>query len=127
MEAAPVEAGAREQLSGRQLHLVVGGLMLGTFISSLDTLIARRSVEPQRLLLKLEVQARLPGLVAGRLAADRRLGSQGQPYQLSDIWLEVGRVRFPPRSLATLYEAPCITPERIVTGTTAAPHPDRTG
>jgi EmrB/QacA subfamily drug resistance transporter len=29
----------REQLAGRQLHLVVGGLMLGTFISSLDTLI----------------------------------------------------------------------------------------
>jgi hypothetical protein len=57
-----------------------------------DTLIARRSVEPDGVLRKLEDRAGLPGLAAARLAADRNLGSRGQPYQLHDIWQEVGRV-----------------------------------
>ena len=56
-----------------------------------DTLIARRSVEPQRVLQKLEACAALPGLAASRLAADRRLGKQARPYGLGDIWQEVAR------------------------------------
>jgi len=56
-----------------------------------DTLIARRSVEPRKVLHKLEARAGLPGLAAARLAADQRLGSRGQPYYLCDIWQEVGQ------------------------------------
>jgi hypothetical protein len=55
-----------------------------------DTLIGRRSVEPVRVLEQLESKASLPGLAAGRLAADRYLGSQGQPYTLHEIWNQVG-------------------------------------
>src|SRR5262249_1488323 len=56
-----------------------------------DTLIARRSVEPRRVLEKLEGRAGLPGLAAARLAADRLLGARGQPYGPNEIWQEVGR------------------------------------
>jgi hypothetical protein len=45
-----------------------------------DTLIARRSVEPRRVLCRLEQRAGLPGLAAARLAADARLGARGRPY-----------------------------------------------
>lgn len=54
-----------------------------------DTLIARRSVEPSRVLAKLEVRAGVPGLAAARGAADRRLGGGGQPYGLQHLWNEV--------------------------------------
>jgi hypothetical protein len=57
-----------------------------------DTLIARRSVEPVRVLHQLEARAALPGLTAARQTADQRLGSRGQPYQLSDLWHEVQHV-----------------------------------
>jgi hypothetical protein len=51
-----------------------------------DTLIARRSVEPHRVLRRLEAQTCLSGLAEARLAADRHLGVRGQPYTLRDIW-----------------------------------------
>src|SRR5262245_10273940 len=50
-----------------------------------DTLIARRSVESQRVLHRLEAQTGLSGLAEVRLAADRHLGARGQPYTLRDI------------------------------------------
>jgi hypothetical protein len=51
-----------------------------------DTLIARRCVEPRRVLDELESRAALPGLAEIRLAADRALGSLGRPYDLRAIW-----------------------------------------
>src|SRR5258706_13131009 len=57
-----------------------------------DTLIARRSVEPRAVLRRLEDRAGVPGLTPARIAADQRLGGHGQPYDLGDIWQEVGRV-----------------------------------
>lgn len=56
-----------------------------------DTLIARRSVEPQQVLHKVEERTGIPGLAAARLAADRRLGGSGSPYLLRDIWHETCR------------------------------------
>jgi hypothetical protein len=56
-----------------------------------DTLIARRSVEPQRVLERLEARAGLPGLAAARLDADRRLWAAGRPFTLADLWRETGR------------------------------------
>jgi hypothetical protein len=56
-----------------------------------DTLIARRSGDPGRVLRRLEARAGLPGLAAARHNADRLLGSRGRPYQLRDIWDEAGR------------------------------------
>jgi hypothetical protein len=56
-----------------------------------DTLIARRSVEPVRVLRRLEARAGVPGLASARQNADRVLGSRGQPYLLRDIWDEAVR------------------------------------
>jgi hypothetical protein len=56
-----------------------------------DTLVARRSVEPRRVLDRLEARAGLPGLAAARLAADQRLGSRRKPHDLYAIWQEVQR------------------------------------
>jgi hypothetical protein len=57
-----------------------------------DTLIARRSVEPHRVLRRLEAHTGLMGLAAARLAADRHLGARGQPYTLRDIWNAVAAI-----------------------------------
>jgi hypothetical protein len=54
-----------------------------------DTLIARRCVEPRRVLEELETRANRPGLAQARLAADRALGALGRPWSLSDIWQQV--------------------------------------
>lgn len=56
-----------------------------------DTLIARRCIEPRRLLTLLEMRAGLPGLANARQAADRMLGAFGKPYVLRDMWREVAR------------------------------------
>ncbi len=56
-----------------------------------DTLIARRCVEPARLLEQLEVEAGIPGLAIARQNADRHLWGLGRPYVLRDLWHEVGR------------------------------------
>ena len=54
-----------------------------------DTLIARRGVEPDSVLRRLEARSGLPGLADARARADRALGARGRPYQLADIWREV--------------------------------------
>src|SRR5262245_31827283 len=56
-----------------------------------DTLIARRGVEPVSVLHKLEARSGIVGLAAARGRADQRLGAQGKPYQLANIWDEVRR------------------------------------
>src|SRR5260221_9611164 len=94
------DSGERYDLSRLRDHFISLGLAVDSIDMSLavnsfdvfDTLIARRCVEPRRVLDKLEVRSGIPGLAAARLAADRQLGVEGRPYTLTEIWQQVGRV-----------------------------------